>query len=486
MTKFSQHELFLSIPTLRPILRHRFRPLAAATVLGLLASAAQGESSAALELYVDTQTKQVFTEPGPHRVKLGSFVPAQTGAATQSPAEGAPRPTVAVGKNGLEVISEDGNFAVTLGGRIHIDASSHLNDDLVERGTNNSVEAVSGSEIRRARLALKGTVYEDYHFVIEGDWAGNSVSLKDTLVSYTGFDGLEFTVGHQKHAISMELQESSNDIMFNERSLLSAITTPHFDRALGINLKTDGDDWSLQGGIYGDSIADSGDEGDEGAGLGLRATFAPINTPSHVIHLGANAGYRKANDSNSLSNSKAPRFRYETTPISDLYLSDTGAVDGFEEISLGILEAAAVSGPFSLQSEVGQASISRATAADLDFSAYYVQMGWTLTGETRRYKGADGEFKRLKPRNAFKPGQDQWGAWELALRIDGLDLEDGDVNGGEQQRLSVNLNWYLNETVRVLLGYSRAFDVDNGPLTQPGGADPDDVDVIMLRTQLAL
>jgi phosphate-selective porin OprO/OprP len=51
---------------------------------------------------------------------------------------------------------------------------------------------------------------------------------------------------------AMEVQESSNDIMFAERSLVYGLSVPYFDRAIGVNLKAMGKTWNVQGGFYGD------------------------------------------------------------------------------------------------------------------------------------------------------------------------------------------------------------------------------------------
>lgn len=453
------------------------RQILAAAILAATSSLAAADP-AHLQLYVDSNSKQVFTEPGPGRVKLGTFQAVESQPSTNAA-------SLKMGKKGLEISSAKGDFKMSIGGRIHMDASTHTNDGLIEKSSGDPVEATSGSSIRRGRIALKGVLYKDYQFILETDFAGDNVSMKDAMVTYTGVKAYELTVGNQKHAVSMEIQESSNDIMFIERSLLSALTTPHFDRAMGINLKTKGDDWSLQGGIYGDAISSSGDGADEGGGWGVRGTIAPINEANKLIHLGASLGQRQANDNNKLSNSKTPRARYETTAISELYLTNTGSIDGFEDISFIGLEAAAMHGPFSIQSEYGQTSINRDVGRNLSFDAYYVQMAWTLTGEARRYKGSDGEFKGLKPGKVFDPDQGKWGAWELAIRLDELSLNDVDVVGGEQKRLTLNLNWYLNDNLRILMGYSRAYDVEDSPLMQIGGDEPDNVDVFMIRTQLA-
>ncbi|USA42901.1 OprO/OprP family phosphate-selective porin [Spongiibacter taiwanensis] len=433
---------------------------------------AVAEGPTSLELYVDTTTKQVFTEPGPGRTKLGNFQAVGAGSTATTP-------TLSMDKKGLGVSSSDGNFEISLGGRLHIDASTQSGDD------NLTKDATAGTEIRRSRLALKGKVYNDYKFHLEMDFADDAVAMKDAMVTFTGIDGIELTVGNQKHAISMEMEESSNDIMFVERSLLSALTTPHFDRAIGVNLKAKGDNWSLQGGLYGDAVASDSKNNDEGHGVAIRGTYTPLMTATEVLHFGASAGQRKATDDNTLSNNKSPRFRYETTHISDLYLSDTGVIADFEDITFAGLEAAYMAGPFSIQSEMGKAYINRANGAELEFDAYYVQAAWTLTGESRSYKGSDGEFKRLKPAANFDLNQGTWGAWELALRLDELNLTDEDIGGGEQQRFTLALNWYLNENLRIMLDYSRAFDVTDGPVTHTDGSDADDLDTIQLRTQFA-
>ena len=69
------------------------------------------------------------------------------------------------------------------------------------------------------------------------------------------------------------------------------------------------------------------------------------------------------------------------------------------------------------------------------------------------------------------------------MRLDQLDLEDGIVLGGRQRRASLNLNGYLNNNVRVLFGYSRAFDIENTPLTTLDGGEPEDIDILSVRTQ---
>jgi phosphate-selective porin OprO/OprP len=468
---------------------------------------AHAQNDQVLELYVDTNTKQIFSEPGPNRVKMGNFKP--VGSAQESPAAvdlaeferrlqvkqneyekkmddmlaeskaaGKDNVNIKLGKKGLEIESEDGNFSMKLGGRMHADATYHDSDNLVD-ADGDAVDPIDGTEIRRGRIALSGTLYKDFDYIIETDFGGDRTSVKDLFLAYNGFDPLEITVGHQKHAFSMEVQESSNDIMFTERSLVTALSLPYFDRAIGLNLKSSGTNWSAQGGVYGDRMGSGEENVDEGGGWAARATFAPINSANSVVHLGANIGQRKPDGENS------GRFRNETTNMSSFYLTDTGNIDGLDKVTVGQVEAAAMYGPWSIQSEYARAKADRDVGSNVDFDAFYVQLGWTLTGESRTYKGSDGEFKRLKPRNNFSLAKGTWGAWELAARYDQVDLEDKDILGGEQKRATLALNWYLNENVRLMADYSRSFDLENSPITTASGNEPDDIDVFMLRTQWA-
>jgi phosphate-selective porin OprO/OprP len=123
---------------------------------------------------------------------------------------------------------------------------------------------------------------------------------------------------------------------------------------------------------------------------------------------------------------------------------------------------------------------------DYDVNAYYVQGAYTLTGESRTYKAADGEFKRLKPNKNFDPDAGTWGAWELALRHDAIDLNDADMVGaGEAKRVTANVNWYLNENMRVVTGWERTYNIENAAVTKADGSDLDDIDVFQMRFQWA-
>jgi len=374
---------------------------------------------------------------------------------------------ISLDKKGLRFASADDAFKLKIGGRFHLQTGYHVGAD--------DLPHTNGTEVRRARLHIKGVLWNDFKYVTEFDFADNKVTIKDLSVSYRGLDHLQITIGNQKQNMSMELQESSNDIMFIERSAVNSLTEKTFNRAMGLHLKSASKDWSVQLGVYGDGISDNKTLGDEGWGISSRGSYAPINTKSQVLHTGASIGYRGM-DSGTVS------LGYETTHMSNLNLTKAKVTD-VSDMTMAIAEVAYMYGPLSIQSEYAHMWLARNAASDLNFDAWYVQAAWTVTGESRSYKGSDGEFKRLKPSEEFGFGEGSGlGAVELALRYDESDLNSGDIIGGTEKAFTVAANWYLNENIRLMADYRTAFDVS--PQSAFTGQKVDDIHAFTGRIQL--
>ena len=471
-----------------------------------------GAGGQRVTLYIDQNTKQILAEPGANRVRLGEFemvdpcadraAAAGRGLTTEEPASLATAPaetldktrTTAKSSLGIDdrpatlvLTDESHSFEVGLSGRLHADYNYENPNDYVERDSGAEQNAATGTEIRRARIGVEGTFGDDLGFMLESDFADNEVGIKDAFLVYSGVDPLEFTLGQQKQAISMELQESSNDIMFTERSLVNSLTGPLFDRAIGANLKGSGHDWSAQIGAYGDTIEPNGDreQATEGYGASTRLTWAPINSEDYVIHLGSFAGLRESAEDNGVLDG-SPRYSYETTHMSNARFLNTGTIENFDRVYMGGLEFAAMAGPYSIQSEYVVTQTDRSQGlSDLNYDAGYVQLGWTLTGESRVYRGSDGEFKGLRPDEPFDLKAGTYGAVELAGRFDYADLNDADVQGGEGTRATAALNWYLNRHVRLMADYSRVINTQASPLVTQNGGSVDGADIFTFRTQWA-
>lgn len=388
--------------------------------------------------------------------------------------------------SGLSFETAEKDFAFRINGRIHADASFQGNDKLRDSATGNLVEANEGTQIRRARIQFSGTVWKDWFFTSEVDFGDDRVAMRDLFLQYTGLGFMNITAGQQKTGFSHELWSSSNDIMFQERSLLSSMTGPVADRAIGLSLASAGSNWTARVGGFGETITPNPDNLDEGWGVYGRATYAPIMDKGQVLHMGVTGAYRRPDDAGKVRDSNL-RFRHRTTAMSNLALVDTGTVADLDSISMLGLEAIGILGPFSLEGEYISTWISRQEdISNLRYDGWYAQAAWVLTGESRNYQGNRGRVGRLQPAQHFSLRNGGWGAFELATRYDYVDLNDEGVNGGRQTNFTVALNWYLNKNLRLMSQYTRVLDVSGSRLeTRTDGGDPDGLNIWQLRAQLA-
>ncbi|WP_295625762.1 porin [uncultured Nitrosomonas sp.] len=250
----------------------------------------------ALELYVDTKTKQVFAEPGPGRILIGTYVktdspPTQPEspkvATTPSPAstESAKKEAVAGSSliredkttevadktiherlasqvsvleerikdvekihgtfddRGLHWETKDGNFSMSVNGRIQ-PASQYnfINDPDPAFGTHTANELNSGMNIRRARLGAEGTFYKiwDYKFEFDFSRGNGSVGsgITDAFVRLNHTDALSYKIGSFKEPFSLEEAASNRFITFIERhmSVNSFVDNPNtYKTGIGAN-----------------------------------------------------------------------------------------------------------------------------------------------------------------------------------------------------------------------------------------------------------
>lgn len=323
--------------------------------------------------------------------------------------------------------------SVAIGGRLHVDAALY-DEDATELG--------SGTEIRRARLAARGSLERDWKYKLQVDFADGEVELKDAFVEYGGLAPGALKLGQFKVPFSLEELESSNHITFVERAALNVFAP---SRRIGVGLFRDQGPLHLGAAVYGQEASDDG--GDEGLGVAGRAAYALELADGALVHLGFAALWEEPQSTDSGDDSLRLRARPESH-VTDLRLVDTGAVPGVDAtVSVG-LEAAARLGALHLQSEYVLSTLDTA-AGDFDFDGFYVSASWFPGGEIRPYE--NGVFKRVPATRA----------WELALRYSTLSLSDAAVRGGEQAVVTLAANYYVTPRFRLMTNYALA-DVDDG------------------------
>lgn len=331
------------------------------------------------------------------------------------------------------------------GGRLMLDAAWFDSD---------TSDQENDTEVRRGRLFVSGDVHEDWGFKVQYDFAGGDVSAKDVYLQHkpTGIK-----IGQFKAPFSLEEMISSNHITFLERAMPNILAT---SRRLGIGWSTSGDNYTLAAALYDREM----DDGEEGPGVGARATYTPMRNEQDLLHVGASVAIEGP------ANAAADTSRFRARPEAHLAsrLIDTGTLSDVDQVTKFGLEGAWVRGPLSLQAEYIAGTASRDNGQpDFDLSGYYLYASYFLAGDSRPYR--NGAFGRVKPVAAS-------GAWELALRYSSMDLNDGTVQGGEEDNVTVGVNYYATSHVRFMANY---VFVDSSR----GGID-DDPGIFQVRAQI--
>lgn len=334
------------------------------------------------------------------------------------------------GNSGFEIASPDGDFRLQFGGRLHLDAMK-----VYEGVTPFQDEA----DIRRLRVDVSGRIFKDWRFKVDGDVGGTSPGFKNVWLAYRGFDNMEFKGGNFIAPFSMEDMMSSNAIPMMERSLAQALA-PGF--LVGGGAKYWGDHWTVTAGYFLNPIDfDPQFNTESGQSFAGRVTYAPIRRRHHLIHFGVGVERR------DLDNGVVSKVRaLPELGLAENSLINTGSLVGINSFTNVNGEAVFMEGPFMVAGQYIKRFNNAAALGDPNFDGGYVLASWVLTGESRRYSRRSGMLGGIRPKSEF-------GAIELVGRYSMLDLNDGLVTGGEEQNLSVGVNWYLGRNLRLMGNY---------------------------------
>jgi phosphate-selective porin OprO/OprP len=376
--------------------------------------------------------------------------------------------------NGINVNRNDGAVKVKVSGRIHFDWGGIGPDSALRRNEENDVygdNALKGDgvEFRRARLSISGTLWENYLFKAQYDFAGSDADFTDVYLGIQNIPVVDtLLIGQMREPFSLELRNSSNYITFMERSLPTNALTPSRNSGIRANstLLNNRLTWSL-GAFYGDTDNDGDSNFDDAtnADLTLRLTGLPVyaDKGEKLLHLGLGYSHQFRDEGKTTA-------RYRTRPeshLTDARLVDTGPID-LDSANLLNPELAVVWGPFSLQGEYFWTKLSSKEANDPTFLGAYLYGSWFITGEHRPYSTSSARFSRVTPNGNFWDNGS--GAWELAARWSWVDLTDKLVAGGEENNFTFGVNWYLNPNYRLMFNYIYA-DVKDRADAEDGSTD---------------
>jgi len=398
------------------------------------------------------------------------------------------------------VKSGDGRFTMAFRARFQFDTADFMQDSAAELAAK-SPGAVrdlsSGSVVRRAFFGVEGKAFNDFWYELRlngGGSTGNGGSNVnggegDPLVSlarvaYTGIDHFELNVGVIEPAFMFEGTTSSGQLMFLERPEIDNIAADSFGagdarRGIEVRFQKDsalmpGDNLVLNAAFTGSKTGTNnghGPGGDEQTQLLGRASYRFWNDGVSNAAIGASGATilsvgSNTNVNNAIQLRDRPEIRVDGTR-----LIDTGAITG-KHAYMYSFDAGANFENFFIGGEWTDFNVRRSAAGALaadtpNFSGWYVEGSWVLTGEPKSYtvsatNNEVGGFGAPKVASPFSLKGDSWGAWELTARYSDTDLnwhdqfaatatQQAGINGGREKVIALGVNWYLNNAVKLQL-----------------------------------
>jgi len=328
---------------------------------------------------------------------------------------------------------------------------ANLNGDAVDGNS-------SDNELRRAELVLKGKGPGNIEWVVGYDAKADKWLDVNAKYKLGGNANHFFQLGQFKQPNSLEELSSTKNNDFISKSLVT--NTFGVARRLGAAYRYGDNDWGVTASYFTRELTEHPAPTPHGPGYGVRGNWAPLNDKGSILHFGLSyMDYDTFQDT----------VRLRARPDADLAgqrIVDTGNMTNSDRQKTIGGEAMWVTGPFKLQGEYMQSKVERyfngnaLQSHDFDGNSWYVSGLWNITGETWGYK--DGVPTTPLPDN---PGS---GMWQVGLRYDTIDLNDGTVIpgatptaasridgvlGGEMDTWTVGVNWYWRSNFKFMLNY---------------------------------
>jgi phosphate-selective porin OprO/OprP len=366
-----------------------------------------------------------------------------------APAPAKPAAIVTADESGFALTSADKQFQFRLKGQIQIDGRRFFDDSAL--GVNDTFL------VRRARPVIGGTLFGLTDFLVVPDFGNNTVALFDAYLDTHPWPWLRLRVGKFKGPVGLERLQSDNDLVFNERALDSNLSS---QREVGLQLWGD----IAAGLVHWDIGVFNGnpDGGLNDVDINHAKSFAgrlfvqPFALePLRVAgRLGLGVAFSTGNEKGSATNTWLGGFKSagQQTIFSYLATNTSNTVFALGRHTRINPQLYYYIGPFGLLAEwvkeYQELSNSAGTGAVNNQSGHVTAS--VVIGGDETYEGP-------KVRHPVSISEGSFGAVEIGLRYEWLNVDDGAFptaadpakSVSKAQDLGVALNWQLSRNLKV-------------------------------------
>jgi phosphate-selective porin OprO/OprP len=399
-------------------------------------------------------------------------------------------PVLSAGANGFSFRSADTNFVMKIRGYIQADARFYP-EDAARTAANDSFL------LRRVRPIIEGTVFEKFDYRLMLDF-GSNVSLssandpfvQDAYLTARFLPEIQLQAGKFKEPVSLERLQSGANLLFVERPYTAQIAPNRdvgfqiqgdlFDSRLNYSLgafngvanggsgdfETFDDEKDIVARVFATPFKNSNVDAIRGFGFGVAGTFGNQE--------GTLRGFQSAGQQTMFSYNPANIGTNTVTVVADGDHWRVAPQAYYYFGPFGIFGEYIISNQDVRKNNPGEFATFRNTA-------WSVSASYFLTGE-------ENAFKEVTPKRPFKPSEGAWGAFELAARVQQINIDDDifplyanpNTSTSGATTWGVGLNWHLNKNVNFNFNYENTdFDGGTSPLLAEGEQ------VVLARAQVS-
>lgn len=424
------------------------------------------------------------------------------------------------------VRSGDGRFEMAIRGRVQLDWASFMQDQNdfgagygtvgTCAATNALCDQGSGTVFRRVRFGIEGKVFRDFIYELRFDFGGSDVEgagiINIARVGYVGVPGLRVHAGAIQPIVTMYDATSSAELTTMERPQVVTVLASNFGGdngriGLEATYQKEGllfpeDNFVISGALTGDRVATNrtAADRDENTQLLGRLAYRFFSDGESNAQLGMSAAQLQSGRGGAAGSNRTIRLRErpEIRVTGDRFI-DTGDIN--IEPDQGAMaygfEFGANFKNLYLAGEWYKFDLDRLNSVDdPQFSGWYVEGEWIVTGENKRYVAAGtnnnvGVFRGPSIAAPWSPGGGI-GAWSLHGRYSTLDLNWNEgvvgaatptngVRGGKETHTILGVTWYMNANLKMMAEYNM---VEVERLNSAGASLDADFDVLQGRVML--
>jgi len=402
-------------------------------------------------------------------------------AALAVPVKPAPadQPLITLANGRPTITSADGRFSFAIRAIGQYDTAYYMQGAAARQlAPANGPDLSSGSNWRRAALGIQGKAFGDWNYMFLYDFGGGAASgnelqgrISAAYMEYAGLAPFYVRIGSFPPSANLEDAANAPDSVFLERNAPADLSRSltGADGRDAVALIYAGEKLFASFAYTGGKAADTTLYFDEQQGLVGRVGDLFYSNDDWKLLASLSGSYvlRGADVTPSSSSARNTAFQVMpelTTDNNSMRMVSTGPVNVKHAWNAGF-EGAAEWRNFYSQAGYFRYGMNPAGGApDLNFSGWYAQASWILTGERRPYSQANGAFANPKPDKPFSLDTLDPGAWEVAARISNVDLNDnagvsgaplptGGMRGGNQRVYTAEVAWYPNSALKFAVQY---------------------------------